>query len=265
MTAPGASPERRLVVLHGIYGRGRNWASIANALCARRPDLAVELVDLRLHGDSAGFDPPHDLFHAAEDVADLIDPDVVAVLGHSFGGKVALALPRTVRSALVQIWVVDASPSAHEPDGESMKMLGKLRALPATFERREDLVAAMVADGVAEAVANWMATNLRAIPGGGYRFGLDLDGIKALLRSYFLEDLWGAIEERVGAEIDLVKANRNSALSAEDVTRFTRAAANDAGVRLHSLDGGHWLHVDNPGGLVELLATSIPTRQSEAH
>ncbi|CAL5350753.1 unnamed protein product [Camellia sinensis] len=55
------------------------------------------LVDLRNHGRSAeieGLNPPHDMAHAAKDLADLIKsqglawPDVV--LGHSMGGKVAL-------------------------------------------------------------------------------------------------------------------------------------------------------------------------------
>lgn len=54
-------------------------------------------MDLRNHGRSAeieGLNPPHDLVNVANDLAHLIQtrgwawPDVV--LGHSFGGKVAL-------------------------------------------------------------------------------------------------------------------------------------------------------------------------------
>lgn len=55
------------------------------------------LVDLRNHGKTAeleGFDPPHDMFNAAKDLANLVEsrswnwPDIV--IGHSMGGKVAL-------------------------------------------------------------------------------------------------------------------------------------------------------------------------------
>lgn len=29
ITAPGANPEQWMPLLHGIYGAGRNWASVA--------------------------------------------------------------------------------------------------------------------------------------------------------------------------------------------------------------------------------------------
>jgi esterase len=50
-------------------------------------------VDLRLHGGSTGFEPPHTLGAAADDVDRLVehlDFHAAAVMGHSFGGKVAL-------------------------------------------------------------------------------------------------------------------------------------------------------------------------------
>ena len=50
VTAAGATPERWLLVLHGIYGSGRNWGSIARRLVDARPEWGVLLVDLRLLG-----------------------------------------------------------------------------------------------------------------------------------------------------------------------------------------------------------------------
>lgn len=116
-------------VLHGLLGSGRNWRSFSRSLSSTlsnsssnkgtvsisrsmsyfvlsvsdliRESDTVEwrmvLVDLRNHGKSAelqGFEPPHDMFNAAKDLANLIKsqswlwPDVV--IGHSMGGKVAL-------------------------------------------------------------------------------------------------------------------------------------------------------------------------------
>ena len=43
---------RALVMLHGIYGRGRNWQAVARSLVAARPDVACWLVDLPHHGQS---------------------------------------------------------------------------------------------------------------------------------------------------------------------------------------------------------------------
>ncbi|HSM35677.1 MAG TPA: hypothetical protein VK837_04695, partial [Longimicrobiales bacterium] len=49
VVADGATPGAWLYVLHGIYGAGRNWGSVARALVERRPDWGAVLVDLRGH------------------------------------------------------------------------------------------------------------------------------------------------------------------------------------------------------------------------
>src|SRR6201999_468457 len=55
-----ATPSRWLLVLHGIFGSGRNWGSIARRLVEARPEWGAVLVDLRLHGQSReGFGAPH--------------------------------------------------------------------------------------------------------------------------------------------------------------------------------------------------------------
>ena len=69
---PAAASETatlRMMMLHGIYGRGRNWMSMAREIAAARPEWGALLVDLRLHGDSPAFDPPHTVDAAAADVA----------------------------------------------------------------------------------------------------------------------------------------------------------------------------------------------------
>ena len=93
IVAPEAGAARRtIVLLHGIYGRGRNWAAIARALVARRPEWAAALVDLRLHGASPAFNPPHTVAACADDLRDLIaradgwPAPADVVVGHSFGG-----------------------------------------------------------------------------------------------------------------------------------------------------------------------------------
>src|SRR5690606_11379756 len=91
--APDAQPERYIVFLHGILGQGNNWRGIARQLVKARPAWGALLVDLRAHGDSRQLPPPDSLAAAADDVARLARTlPVSAVLGHSFGGKVAVAL-----------------------------------------------------------------------------------------------------------------------------------------------------------------------------
>ncbi|KAK3405772.1 hypothetical protein EUGRSUZ_K02563 [Eucalyptus grandis] len=141
-------------VLHGLLGSGRNWRSfsrsLASTLSAASPpsDWRMVLVDLRNHGRSAelgGFGPPHDMFSAAKDLADLVKsrcwawPD--AVIGHSMGGKVALQFAQScARGDYEQLGVLDSVPGEVKPDnsdGEVEKVLETLQSLPSTIPSRK--------------------------------------------------------------------------------------------------------------------------------
>ena len=258
---PGTAPRQWLLVLHGIFGRGRNWSAIASGLVAARPDLGVELADLRLHGGSQDFPPPHDLASAAGDVRALIDADparrVVALLGHSFGGKVALQFSLDPPASLLQTWIVDASPSIDAPEGNTWKVIRLVRSLPPRFGSRDEAVRGLQAGGIDESTARWMATNLVA-DAGAYRWAFDLEGIESLLRDYFARDLWPAIEGHRVPAIFHVKATDSVALSPSDDARLDRIAASDPAVRFVRMKGGHWLHAEDPAAVIALLASSLP-------
>src|SRR5687768_1398273 len=93
--AVGETAARHLVMLHGIYGRGRNWQGIARALTAARPEYVCWLVDLPYHGESAAGTHGDTIAGIAEDVDGWLSINGVtadAILGHSYGGKIALAM-----------------------------------------------------------------------------------------------------------------------------------------------------------------------------
>lgn len=264
VTDAAGAARRTIVMLHGIYGRGRNWAAIARLLAVRRPELAVALVDLRLHGDSPAFAPPHTLAACAADVEALIvHPDgwpapADAVVGHSYGGKVALALlAEAPPAALSQIWVVDSTPAAGEPDGTAWDMLGIVRGLPPRVASRAEAVAGLVAAGITPDVAAWMATNLRR-DGDGLVWGLDWDAMEALLRDFFVRDLWPVVETPPpGVAIHFVKATQSSRLSEDACTRIEAAGRATGRVHLHRVEGGHWVHAENPDAVTALLASAL--------
>jgi esterase len=253
----------RLMMLHGIYGRGRNWQSMAREIAAARPEWSALLVDLRLHGDSPAFDPPHSVETAAGDVRDVIEAEssngapVRALLGHSFGGKVTLAVAATPPESLRQIWVIDATPGAGEPAGSAWDMLTHVRSLPPTFAARADAIAGLEKLGWETGTASWMATNLRYID-GEFRWTLDFEAMETLLRSYFTTDLWHVIESPPeNLDVHIVKATKSSTVNEAACERITAAEATGR-VHLHRVEGGHWLHTDNPKALVALLSEWLP-------
>lgn len=260
VTGDGATPAGWLHVLHGIYGAGRNWRSVARALVERRPDLGAVLVDLRLHGGSRDFPPPHTLEACARDVRELAERDATPVsflLGHSFGGKVALLLAADPPAALRQVWVVDCTPSAGPPRGSAVEMLRAVRGAPGPFEDREEAIAALEQAGFDRLVATWMASNLESGEGGlWWRF--HPDDMKGLLHDFFRTDLWPIVEDPPpGVELRFLKATDSDVVSQEECDRIEAAGRAGASVRLDRVMGGHWLNVDNPAALVDLLASGL--------
>lgn len=256
VTADGASPEQWLAVLHGIYGAGRNWRSVARELVRERTDWGAVLVDLRQHGDSVGFPPPHTLERAAADLDTVAASPVRAILGHSFGGKVALIRGRD-DPGIRQVWVVDSTPEAREPEGSAWDMLGILRRLPPRFDNREAAVAALVSERVDRPVALWMTTNLER-SGNGYTWRIDLDDMEDLLRDFFRTDLWEIVEApREDVEIHFVRATRSPVLGMDAIARIREAGVATGRVFLHDVIGGHWLNADNPAAVVDLIGPRL--------
>jgi len=264
ISADGAEPRHWLYVLHGIFGAGRNWASVIRRVVRARPEWGALLVDLRQHGGSQGFLPPHDVDRAAADLDALAAATGLApgaMLGHSFGGKVALrfaAAGHDAAHALRQLWVVDSTPDVRPPGGSAWEMLEIVKEQPARFGSREELVDALVARDVARPTAQWMATNLEA-DDTGYRWRFDLDSIEALLHSFFETDAWTAVEQPApGLEVHVVKAEDSSVLSGETLARVERATAGGR-TFLHRVDGGHWVNAENPAAIEKLLVQLLPS------
>jgi pimeloyl-ACP methyl ester carboxylesterase len=262
ITGAGGEPTGWILLLHGIYGAGRNWATVARKVVARRPDWGFVLVDLRQHGSSRGFPAPHTLESAAADLRALTRARSIearALLGHSFGGKVALVYARNPATPLDQLWIVDSSPDARPPSGSAWGMLQTLRSIPDAFPDREAAVRALAEHGVATPTAQWMATNLVRGEDGLLRWRIAFDDMEALLRDFFRTDAWDVVEDPPqGLELHFVKAEQSSVLDEEACRRLQVAGRRSGRVHLHRVEAGHWINVDNPEALVDLLAARLP-------
>lgn len=276
ITAPQAEPKHTAFILHGILGSARNWLSFARRFVEQVPDWRLVLVDLRNHGDSHGHAPPHTLSACATDLAALAETlggPPQAVIGHSFGGKVALAYARDHGADLRQCWVLDAVPGATAPEAitgdthEVVAVVDTLRSLALPIESRAALQAVLLARGFSAGFAGWMTTNVRPLSTGGLTWRFALDAVDPMLESYFTTDFWpflNALPE--GLAVHVVRAARSDRWRSADLARFADAQRT-GDVRLHVLeDAGHWLHVDNPAGLMALLARGLesPSRVSVA-
>jgi esterase len=249
-----------LYVLHGIYGAGRNWLSVIRRFVRSHSEWNARLIDLRQHGMSQGFAAPHTIEAAAHDIEQLAEhlgETPAAIMGHSFGGKVALMYARNHGNELKQVWVIDSTPEARTPDGSAWQMLEVIRSTPREFESREQLVDLLGEHGIARPTAQWMATNLEK-RAGAYVWRFDFDAMEALLRDFFNEDMWDVLENPPAEmEIHLVKATESSVLSPSAVQRIQELNRQHGRVFLHEVSGGHWVNAENPEALLQLMVTHL--------
>lgn len=263
----GAAPPTA-VLLHGILGSRRNLLSFAKRLAAEYPAWQFVLVDLRCHGASAsngGAPAPHSVAEAAHDVLRLLGALKLfphALIGHSFGGKVAMSMVHEFGRRLprpVQVWVLDTVPGDVYTDGgdHPADVISFVQTIQMPLGTRRELVDALTGQGFTLAGAQWMTTNLAPVAPGDNRltWTFDITGIAQMYRSYEATDLWPLVEKPPqGAMIDFVRAE----LSAFKWTLADEQRIRDTGANVHFLsDSAHWVHVDNPDGLLDILRPSF--------
>ncbi len=101
----GPGTGRPVLALHGVTGHAGRFRGLA----ARLPALRVHAVDLRGHGRSS-WTPPWSIEQHVVDVLATLDAlglPRVPVVGHSFGGAVALHLARAAPERVERLVLVD--------------------------------------------------------------------------------------------------------------------------------------------------------------
>ena len=98
-----------LIILHGLFGSGKNWQSLARVFSRH---FKVYTLDLRNHGQSFHH---HEMSYAvmAEDVYRLIRHlgiESCSLIGHSMGGKTAMLLTLEHPQLVSRLVVADIAP-----------------------------------------------------------------------------------------------------------------------------------------------------------
>ena len=249
-TATGPEGSLPILLVHGLFGQGRNLGAQARRLAQAR---RVVTPDLRNHGDSP-HDARADYPALAEDLAELI-ADLggrVDLVGHSMGGKAAMVLALTRPELLRRLVVMDIAPLAYDHDQtphidamESLDLAG--------ISRRSQADAALAARVPDPGVRAFLLQNLdlKADPPAwkpnlatlrremarlvGWPEGLPRDRFH------------GPVMALRGARSDYVAPEGEAALRAY----FPQ-------VRLVTIkDAGHWLHADAPEAVAETLAAFL--------
>jgi pimeloyl-ACP methyl ester carboxylesterase len=253
----------RVVFVHGLFGQGRNWTTIAKGLADRH---RVTLLDLPNHGHSPWTDTVDYLDMAAMVAAELERLDEpVTLVGHSMGGKVAMQLalrrPELVRGlVVVDIAPVDYPVSGgrtDDPDEEASPFgayIAAMKAMDLTALQRRDEADAALEDAVPSRMVRSFLLQSLVRDGmgadGTWRWRLNLD-----LLERDLERLRGFPDPPEGARYDgpvlwIAGANSHYVLP-EDRPAMDAFFPATRLVRIKN--AGHWVHSEQPEVFLETV------------
>ncbi|MFV0406078.1 MAG: alpha/beta fold hydrolase [Propioniciclava sp.] len=233
----------RVAFLHGLLGQGKNWATVANVLGDQGPAL---LLDLPNHGRSdwtPDLSYPALADQIATELQQHLDPSGrIAIVGHSMGGKVAMALalrhPELVRGLVV----VDIAPDDSREGYGFDDLLAALRHLDLAAVTSRAHADAVLAPSIPDSGTRaFLLQNLRQTPAGwSWRPNLTLLAERLPTISGWPADLRGSYSGPTlwlrGERSDYVRTEHRPLIR----ELFPRALV------VTIKDAGHWVHADNP-------------------
>lgn len=299
---PNVDGKNIVLFLHGLLGSGKNLRMPAKRLTKSNPNVDALLIDLRGHGNTSasatlgtdGTKPPHTLETCANDVIrtvselGMIGPhsSPVGVIGHSFGGRLALEYLHKLLHAPadhpeegdvhppISTWILDSVPGqAHKSVAD---VVDKVSSVEMPVRNKKELIYLLMQEkGVSEDIALWMTTNLTASPDGeGFVWAFDLNVVRDVLGDFPRQDFFGLTKDvgtkyvnfpnGVGSrgrksKIGIVMAGKNEAWTPSVVDELeslneTLLPSDDPFLKTHWLENsGHNVHVDDLNGLMKLI------------
>jgi pimeloyl-ACP methyl ester carboxylesterase len=235
--------------LHGLFGQGKNWTTIAKAVAE---DHRVLLVDMPHHGRSPWPDR-FDYVDVADQVAELFDADdPVALVGHSMGGKAAMVLALRHRELVERLCVVDVSPVDYEERSEFAGYIEALLALDlTTITRRRDADEALTGAVPNPTVRSFLLQNLRHHDGAwSWQPNLEVLGRDLPTLGAWPEEQLAGTPPYEGRTL-WVAGQTSAYVQDEYAAAMDRWFPRNRRVTIKG--AGHWVHSEQPKVFIEVL------------
>ena len=239
-----------VLMVHGLFGQGRNLGAVARRLAERRQ---VAIVDMRNHGNSF-HDPDHGYLALAEDLAQAISDlgGRVDLVGHSMGGKASMVLALTRPDLVRKLAVMDIAPVAYAHSQNAL--IDAMASLDlGSIDRRSaaDAALAKKVDDPGVRAFLLQSLDLKSDP-KAWRLNLpalrdQMDHLVGWPENLPKASFNGPVLEIAGERSDYVTDAGQAALR----EHFPQARV----VRVKG--AGHWLHADAPDAVAQILVSYL--------
>ncbi|TCL10255.1 pimeloyl-ACP methyl ester carboxylesterase [Shimia isoporae] len=232
---PADTAEPPLLIVHGLFGSGRNWGAIAKRLAPKRQVIAV---DQRNHGNSPWFDS-HSYMDMADDLAEVVTHfgGRMDVCGHSMGGKAAMTLALTRPELVNRLIVADIAPVPYSHDQN--ENIEAMRSVDLTKVTKRADASAQLALRIPDTTLQSFFTQSLDVKERRWRLNLDVLE-REMDKILSFPELDGVFE---GPTLFLSGAASTYVLPEHRTTirgKFPKA-------RFAKITGaGHWLHAEKP-------------------
>ncbi len=240
----GAAP---VVFLHGLFGQGKNFTSIASNIA----DLATSwLVDQPNHGRS-----PWTIEFSLDEQADIVAswmrenvPGPATLVGHSLGGKVGMRMALQHPELVARLMVVDTAPAQNGATSQFADLVSAMRNLNiADISSRSDAdirLGRVIPDA---GVRGFLLQNLKRHSGHwAWNANLDLLG-----DNLHVVAGWPTIDAAWDGPTWWIVGGRSDYVQPDDMTVMRSLFPRVVSVTLKQ--AGHWVHADEPAAFTSIL------------
>jgi pimeloyl-ACP methyl ester carboxylesterase len=237
--------------LHGLFGQGRNFATIARSLS----DVASwSLIDLPNHGHSP-WTREFSYDAMALSVAKQLraEGSEFVLVGHSMGAKVAMKVALRYGELVNKLVVMDAAPVTRQLSSGVADALDALLAihLPHLQSRTaaDNILREVCPD---KAVRSLLLSNLQREANGDWSWSGNLELLRKNLKAI---SEWPSTSGSFTGRVLWLTGAESRAVRRDDETVMAKYFPNHQ--RVDIPDAGHWLHVDQPEAVSEALRAFI--------
>ena len=227
------------IIMHGFLGMSDNWKTLGTQFASE--GYQVHMLDLRNHGRSFHSDDfnyeamVQDVYeYCAENNLEMVD-----MLGHSMGGKVAMFFAVTYPEKINKLIVADIGPKYYRPHHQDI--LAGLNAVDFTQKPERAEVEEILKGHVDDfGTRQFLMKSLYWVEPGQLAFRFKLEVFNSEI-----ENIGEALSEAVFDKPTLfIKGGNSNYIKEEDYESIKRQFP-EAQIEVIE-NAGHWLHAENP-------------------